>query len=269
MWSQYISAHKKVNHGARKNLGVLSDDSAFPSFKQIMKFEGKNGPDGIKTKSPAQDEPWHYYDPFDEEDSQLIDIIHEHLANLTYELRRRNMVRASFEAAWLSHALVDGLTPAHHYPYEEKLLEIQNIESLQERNTKLKKITAGGDTVFQTFGNTWKLWGPKGVQSTHHLFEGGSAFIMRPMNTKFGKPTAYDVKLLHHLGIEEVFKRYARDIALLDMYERFYRRGWTTKLARDVRDELAPRMMKVVTLAWYQAMLDAGIAPKSELAGAD
>jgi hypothetical protein len=262
MYSRLISAHKKINRGASKHLGELVDDQIFPSFHQIMKFEGKNGPDGVKQKSPGKDEPWHYYDPFDEDDSQLLEILNEHLVSLTKELKRGNSVRASFEAAWLSHALVDGLTPAHHYPYEEKILELRNGETLEDRNTKLKKITASGETKRQTFANNWKLWGPKGVQMTHMMFEGGAAVIMKPMSVKFGLPTSYDIKLLHHVGFEELFKRYAREVALLKMYERFYARGWTNKLAREVRDELAPRMIKVVTLGWYQALIDAGFESK-------
>ncbi len=31
------------------------------------------------------------------------------------------------------------------------------------------------------------------------------------MRSHLTKPTAYDVKLLHHVGFEEMFKRYARD----------------------------------------------------------
>ncbi len=64
------------------------------------------------------------------------------MSQLSHEIRRHNIVRASFEAAWLAHALVDGLTPAHHYPYEEKLLEVQQIDSLAERDSKLKKVIA-------------------------------------------------------------------------------------------------------------------------------
>ncbi len=88
MYSRLISAHKKINLGASKHLGMLVDDQIFPSFQQIMKFEGKNGPDGVKQKSPGKDEPWHYYDPFDEDDSQLLGIVEEHLISLTKELRR-------------------------------------------------------------------------------------------------------------------------------------------------------------------------------------
>jgi hypothetical protein len=42
------------------------------------------------------------------------------------------------------------------------------------------------------------------------------------------------------------------------MYERFYKRGWTTKLVFDVRSKLAPSIAKTVTLFWYAALIEAG-----------
>src|SRR5688572_32264698 len=120
-----IGAHQKVDRLARANLRqLLPDDSKFPSTKLILHFEGINGPDAIKRKSPAKDEPWHYYDPFDVKDEQLLDLIKEHYNHLVSQLKAGNEERVAFEAAWLAHALVDGLTPAHHFPYEEKLSEL-------------------------------------------------------------------------------------------------------------------------------------------------
>jgi hypothetical protein len=42
------------------------------------------------------------------------------------------------------------------------------------------------------------------------------------------------------------------------MYERYYKRGWTTKLIVDVKQVLAPAIIQTVTLAWYSALVDAG-----------
>jgi hypothetical protein len=74
-------------------------------LRRFLHFEGKNGPDAIKRKSPAQDEPWHYYSPFDEQDSQLIDLIKSHYKQLVVELKAKNKEKSAFEAAWLAHAL--------------------------------------------------------------------------------------------------------------------------------------------------------------------
>ena len=256
MYSSILGAHQKINRVSRKHLAVLNDaHGVFPNIKEILKFEGKNGPDGIKRKSPAQDEPWHYYDPFDEDDSGLLDIIEEHYKNLVAELKSSNKVRSAFEASWLAHALVDGLTPAHHYPYEEGLNKIYGA-GMESRDTKLKKIVVPSKGMGLVTDN-WKMWGAKGLLSTHMLFEGGAALIMLPSRHKLSKPTGYDVKTLQKVGIVEFFKRTAREVALLNMYERFYETGWNTKLAQEIRDELAPRMIKTVTLAWHAALTEA------------
>jgi len=260
MYSSILGAHQRINRASRQHLKRINQSHEdFPNIREILKFEGKNGPDGIKRKSPAQDEPWHYYDPFDEEDSNLLEIIEEHYRNLVTELRRGNNIRSAFEASWLAHALVDGLTPAHHYPYEAGLTEIYG-EGIENRDTKLKKIVVPHQTIQGIIRNHWKMWDAKGMLSTHMLFEGGAALIMIPMRHHFGRPNGYDIKTIEKIGLVEYFKRTAREVALLNMYERFYDKGWTAKLAQDVRDELAPRMVKLVTLAWHSALLEASAA---------
>ena len=130
-----MGAHQKIDRVARRQLEQLLPRNPFPGARAILHFEGKNGPDAIKRKSPAQDEPWHYLQPFDLDDTQLIELIEDHYDKLVAALRGKDNVRASFEAAWLSHAIVDGLTPAHHYPYEEKLVELSSGRAIDERTT--------------------------------------------------------------------------------------------------------------------------------------
>lgn len=259
----FLGTHQRLDRAARRHLSKVSETHHhFPGIKQILKFEAKNGPDGIKSKSPSQDEPWHYYDPFDEDDSELLHIINEHFHNLVAELKSGNNVRAAFEASWLAHALVDGLTPAHHHHhYEQGLEDIYGDPSI--RDTKFKKVVVPTKTTHGFLRGNWKLWGAKGLLSTHMLFEAGSALIIHPMVHSFGKPTGYDLKTAEKIGLIEYFKRMAREVALLDMYERFYDTGWTTKLAQEVRDELAPRMVKVITVAWHLALKDADLATES------
>lgn len=252
-----LGAHQKIDRVARNHLTkLLDDDSVFPSSRKILHFEGKNGPDGIKRKSPAKDEPWHYYSPFDDDDSQLLELITNHYNLLVSELKSGNSERVAFEAAWLSHALVDGLTPAHHYPYEERLVEIRG-EGIETRTTIKQKIVMPGDTKREMVKNNWKMWGPKGLINTHGLFEFGVASIMAPLSFSDAKPSLDEIAVAQEIGITEYFKRTAREIAVLDMYARYIKRGWTTKLAYDVRQKLVPAIIKTVTLSWYCALLDA------------
>lgn len=255
-----LGAHQKIDRSARFALSyMLKDNQKFPNKKKILHFEGKNGPDGIKRKSPAKDEPWHYYDPFDPDDGQLIKIIKDHMSNLKKSLAASDLEKSAFEAAWLAHAVVDGLTPAHHYPYESELEKLRG-EGKETRVTLKSKILIPGQTKRELFIKNWEMWGAKGLFTTHALFEIGAAMIFAPLGNHIGHPSRYDIKTVQQLGFEEYFKRAAREVAMLEMYEDFYRRGWTKKLARVAKQELAPRMASSVTLAWYTSAKDAGLA---------
>lgn len=254
-----LGAHQKFDKVARKQLGrLLTDDELFPSAKRILDFEGKNGPDAIKRKSPAKDEPWHYYSPFDDEDSQLLDLIADHYKQLVRELKKGNKERVAFESAWLAHALVDGMTPAHHYPYEQKLTEIRG-EGKETRTTIKDKLIPRGLTRRDTFKKSWKVYGPKGLMTTHGLFEMGIAALIAPLGFGEANPTQADIDRMLDIGPIEWFKQSSREIAVLDMYKSYYEKGWTTRLANQVRHKLAPTIIKTICLTWYAAANEAGI----------
>lgn len=253
-----LGAHQKIDRVARNHLSkLIKDNDVFPGTRRILHFEGKNGPDAIKRKSPAQDEPWHYYSPFDEKDSQLVDLINRHYSYLVKELKAKNPEKVAFEAAWLAHALVDGLTPAHHYPYEEKLAELRG-EGNETRTTIKDKLVLPGETRREKVKNNWKMWGPKGLFTAHGMFELGIATLIAPLTFSDRIPTDQQVAEIRHLGLDEWFIRRAREIAVLDIFERYIKKGWTTGLAYDVRSKLAPAIINTVTLAWYMALLDSG-----------
>lgn len=259
-----MGAHQKIDKMARKQLAALlhENDSLFPSKREILRFEGKNGPDGIKRKSPAQNEPWHYFNPFNEEDNELRSIISEHYKLLVEALREKNNTRAAFEAAWLAHAIVDGLTPAHHYPYEEELQKLRGDEGKETRNTIAKKIIMPGARPAEQVANNWKMWGPGGLMTSHGTFEFGVATIIAPL--KAG-PVVLDKKVIESIqknGIVPHFVQCAKEIAAMDLFLEYHKRGWTSRLARKVRHELTPTIVSTVMLAWYGAYMEANKAAK-------
>ena len=69
----WFGAHQKIDRVARNHLADIFEGRGyyFPKTWQILKFEGLNGPDGIKRKTPGQDELWHYYDPKNPADSKM------------------------------------------------------------------------------------------------------------------------------------------------------------------------------------------------------
>lgn len=260
MSGRVLGTHQKIDRVARKQLALLLPDKLiFPAIGKILHFEGKNGPDAIKRKSPAKDEPWHYFNPFDNADNKLLELITGHYDRLVAELKAGNQERSAFESAWLAHALVDGLTPAHHYPYEQKLSELRGGAGLETRTTIKDKWILPGATRGEKVKNNWKMWGAKGLIMTHGLFEMGIATIIAPLQFGELNLAAVDVEKLRQEGLTNWFRQTAREIAVLDMYVNYYEKGWTPKLAWQVRHRLGPTLVTTVALVWYSALMDAGL----------
>ncbi len=255
-----LGTHQKIDRVARRHLSLLIDDNeSFPKTRKILHFEGNNGPDAIKRKSPAKDEPWHYYSPFDDDDNALVDIIVEHYQKLVKELKAGNKERSAFEASWLAHALVDGLTPAHHFPYEEKLVELRGGEGIETRTTLKDKWVLPGSSPIEKIKNNWKMWGPKGLFTTHGLFEMGIATIIAPLSFSDAVPTPEHIRQTLDLGVAELFRRTAKEIAVKETYEQYYKTGWSAKLSLEIRQHLVPSIIQTVTLAWYCALVESGL----------
>ncbi len=260
----WFGAHQKIDRMGRDRLAKLitpEQSALFPNKRLLLQFEGYDGPDGVKRKTPAQDEPWHYYDPEDPKDTQIFPILEGHYSSLVEALGEGNKTRAAFEAAWLAHGLVDGMTPAHHYPYEEELIRLRGGQGIETRTTPKEKILMPGDTVRAKMKNNWQMWGDKGLLATHIAFEMGVAVLIVPMrSTKFeiGKS---DMDFVVREGMLALFKRSAKEIAGLKMYDKFYDSAWTPGLAKLVRKELMPVIVRTVTLVWYAAVQEAQQKP--------
>lgn len=252
----FIGAHQKFDRVARKFVSAKRPESNFPGSKQILHFEGNNGPDGVKRKSTGKDEPWHFWDPTNPDDTILLKSIRAHYDGLVKELAEDDLERSAFEAAWMAHAIVDGLTPAHHYPYEEKLLALRG-EGKETRTSVKAKAIIKGDTRRQTLVKNWKTWGAKGLMISHAYFEFGVSSTVRPMRFTKHTVSEADIKHARNLGLEKFMKEQALEIYNLDLYERFLRRGWTMKIAKQIRTELAPRIVRAIALAWIMAIDEA------------
>jgi hypothetical protein len=253
-----LGAHQKIDRVARRHTGeLLKDDRDFPPIKEILKFEGKNGPDGIKVKSPAKNEPWHFLDPFAEDNSDFLNIIRNHYEQLVLHIKSKNNERAAFEAAWLAHAVVDGLTPPHHYPYEESFKKLRGGEGRETRTSYRDKIIFKGENKRQTIANTFKVYGPRGLLLGHFMFEWGFMLLVKPLRLPDARPSKKDIKEFNEIGLEAYFIRRAREIASLDMFERYLENGWSTSLSNEIRHKLAPLMVRSVTVIWYSASKEA------------
>jgi hypothetical protein len=256
----WFGAHQKIDRVARDHLDdLLADGAHFPTRKQIIKFEGIDGPDGIKRKTPAQDELWHFIDPTDETDRQIVGILEDNYRGLVKALKEGNQTRAAFEAAWLAHGIVDGLTPAHHYPYEEEMTRLRGGAGIETRTSPKEKVLMPGETLPKKISNNWQMWGDKGLLATHIAFEIGVAVMIMPLRFRRARPNKQELAGVADKTLPDLFLERATEVAAMQMYEQFYKSGWTPKLARQVRRELVPKIANTVTLAWYMAVQEAAV----------
>lgn len=251
-----MGVHQKIDRVARRHVSRhLPPKVQFPGIKTILHFEGKNGPDGLKRKSPGVDEPWHFIDPHETENAQILQDIRNHVKNLTKALEEENTQRAGFEAAWLAHAVTDGLTPAHHVPYEAALAEIREGEHHTTRDTRYKKAIMPGKNSRDFIHNNWKYWGAKGLMNMHLQFEFGVATSMATLRFD---TVSFDEKWQSVTTVEQLEERYLSTLATinaLNMYDEFALTGWNTRLARETKSVLVPEIIRMVMSAWFVSSL--------------
>jgi len=249
-----LGVHQRIDRVARRHIAAfIPAKVTFPAIAQILHFEGNNGPDGIKRKSPSNDEPWHFIDPLKPHDRALIDMVLDHQVNLRKALKTGNEERAAFEAAWMAHAIVDGLTPAHHFPLGDKIQELFGIPHTDRISVKDKNIIKGINRR-DTISKNWQYWGKNGVITSHFMFEMGVA--MSILGNPFNKSviTTADIERLNKDGYEKVFRTILQDILDLRTFENYNATGWNRALSKKVRSKLVPLIIKGVALGWYAAM---------------
>lgn len=248
-----IGVHQKIDRVARRQLNRhIPKSSKFPGIREIIHFEGSNGPDAIKHGRSSQDEPWYFIDPTNPNDNELLTIIHSHMVNLAEALKTDNNVRAAFESAWLAHAVVDGLTPAHHYPLSDKIEQLWGKPRRERSSLKDKGIIRGAnrrDTVVKN----WEYWGTKGVLTAHLMFEMGAASAIATDKFKNVILDDADIDYLKQVGFDALFLESVNKIYDMKMYDEFGKKGWTRPLANKTKKILIPEMIRVVALSWYQA----------------
>ncbi len=244
--------HQRIDKLARKAIiGCVRKD--FPKIDDILKFEGLNGPDGIKRKSPGEDEPWHFINPENANDTALLDLIDDHIYNLSWALKESNYYRASFEAAWLAHSITDGLTPAHHYPLAEKIEELWG-KPAGERSSVVDKNFIKGDSLTDSISKNWQYWGRGGIFTAHAAFELGVATSMVGARIKINRDNiSKKVDLARHSGFRQMMIEAIDKIYSLNMYSDFGKNGWNKKLATQTTNILIPIIVEMIAIAWILA----------------
>lgn len=250
-----VGVHQRIDRSARKNLTkIIEHDFKFPGIKSILHFEGRNGSDGLGIKGSFKDIPWHFIDPNKSDDLSIMTIINDHIYNLASALSKKDYIRASFDAAWLAHAVTDGLTPVHHYPLGDKIVELFGRPHYERNSLKNKNIIKGKNRR-DTIVKNWQYWGVGGVFTAHLTYEMGVASAIS--GAKFSEELVdkSDLIDLEKNGFEKIFLDSVNKIHKLNTYNRYVKSGWTVKLAKETKSVLLPEIIKVVTLSWYQAII--------------
>lgn len=250
---KHIGTHQQLDQAARKVLARHLRGRYFPSSKEILYFEGMRGPDGLKRKSPDEDDPSHM---LDDAEHQLVGQILDHRYNLVQTLKNRDRVRAAFEAAWMAHKLTDGLTPAHHFPLSEAKEELMsNKEFVKIFGEPIKGIMHGRNAL-ETARNNWLYWGTGGYMSKHVAYEYGIVMIAAALPQRALIPRVGRSEF-QYVDAKKVFYESLAKIQAAKMYDRFRQDGWTTELALDTKNLLLPEIVRAIALTWYSAVEEA------------
>lgn len=159
----------------------------------------------------------------------------------------------------MAHAIVDGLTPAHHFPYAEKIKELRGGQAHSDRSSVKEKLLIPGATLRLQFSNNWKFWGPKGLLITHAAFEYGVATVLKTFSIKEPLAAIESSSLITENNLGQWYRETAQKIYKLAIYDRFYESGWNRALIKDVRQQLLPLIINSVTLSWYGAIHTANL----------
>lgn len=243
-----LGDHQRIDRLAYSYLRKHQALNSFPSLKDILANEGRQGPDGAKYEDDVISEE-HFYHP-GTEGAELLVIIHKHYDALVAALKDRDRIQAAVSASWLAHATVDGLTPAHQFPYKDAV-DTLTSDTDHVRDTASKRFYIKGETMGATISKTWKLTGPQGVLTSHTLFETTMAIALQYCHPRIS------LKLPPTDSVDTIFRERAKLINSLDLYSKFMRHGPSPSLSLQLRRKVGPAMVEAVILLWAHALQDA------------
>ncbi|HUC96296.1 MAG TPA: hypothetical protein VMR16_01385, partial [Candidatus Saccharimonadales bacterium] len=119
-----------------------------------------------------------------------------------------------------------------------------------------------GDSLRDTFQKNWEYWGLNGVFTSHGMFEVGVASAIATETFKDINFNKRYITKLNRLGFEAVYFESMHKINDLKMFEQLTKSDWTGVLAKQTKQVLLPEMIRMVILAWYQAIVMAESAKR-------
>lgn len=192
----------------------------------------------------------------------LPEMIVDHYYNLVQALRAEDATRAAFEAAWMAHMVVDGLTPAHHFPLSDVKEQLMTSQEMIKIFGQPVKGMMRGRSALETARNNWLYWGAKGYMSQHIGYEYGVTMIVAALPHRY-LTSKIDPQNFVELDFFQNYPMAVAKVQKYNMYERFRKEGWTTELAVETKNVLLPEIVKNVALGWYAAIIEAYNLPKT------
>jgi hypothetical protein len=93
----------------------------------------------------------------------------------------------------------------------------------------------------------------------------GFATLIAPLGFNDIDPATDYIKSLASSKVGPWFRGLAQQVAKLNLYDNFYKTGWTLKLSSQATKELAPTLINAVAATWYAAYQEALATSKKPL----
>lgn len=260
---RYFGTHQRLDLAARQLLGRAAPEMgnfSFPTGKEIIHFEGTRGPDGLKRKSPGEDEPSHMWSD-DPDGKGVRRIIEDYRFNLVSAIKKQDSERTAREAAWMAHMITDGMTPAHHFPLGEEKKQLMTGEDMLKVFGEPVKGLVHGRNWRETCKNNWKYWGLSGSMKQHVSYEYGVLILAASMPIRNLVPKI-DAEQFFQQDFWKTYLEAVDEMLEQHYYEDFTTKGWTVGLVRRTREQLLPQIVKMIALGWYSAIKEAQNAQK-------
>ena len=91
----------------------------------------------------------------------------------------------------------------------------------------------------------------------HAAFELGFATLIAPLRFNDILPKPNYLSSISKKKLPKWYRSLVSQVDKLNIYEAYYKTGWTRKLSKQVRKELAPTLINAVTAVWYIAYNEA------------
>ncbi len=211
---------------------AVKHNPAFAQFiklKDIYKYDGGYGPDRLWCRGERSTSE-SYFNPTNGEGGALKQIA-EHYRR-TVQRAAKNLAWGK-DFTWMSHFVVDALSPAHHFGTYRKAR---------------RKHHDWHDPYFNYIDNM------KSPKNKHPFFEGLINFWQ--VFSKRETPVFDQLEMVDENKVEIFMLNMIFKVRELKIYEEYVERGWSRDLWRRIKTKLIPQIEYALAVVWLSLMKD-------------